>query len=141
MKLSKNFRGKCNAVTLPCAHSQSKLPRKVLKTKVYLIYSITYTDFSPNSALFVYSDLRHLHVNVHEILFTVSHYYINNLFGSRYLKKHIWTDFFAKFLNIKDLHHLPDLLDFKEKIDDEVYNMESELQSQIRTLSNILHKR
>lgn len=36
---------------------------------------------------------------------------------------------------------MPDLLDMKEKIDGEVYNMESELQSQIRTLSNILHKR
>lgn len=59
----------------------------------------------------------------------------------RYLKKDIWTDFFSKFLNINDIDHLPNLLDIKGKIDDAVYSMESELQSQIRTLSNILHKR
>lgn len=62
------------------------------------------------------------------------------VFG-RYLKKHIWTDFFSAFLNIKDVHHLPDMLKLKDAIDDELYGMESELQKQIRTLSNILHKR
>lgn len=65
---------------------------------------------------------------------------LKNVFA-RYLKKHVWTELFNKFLNIKDIHHLPDLLDIKAKIDDEIYNMESELQSQIRTLSNILHRR
>lgn len=59
----------------------------------------------------------------------------------RYLKKHIWSEFFSTFLNIKDVHHLPKLLKMKASIDDELYSMESELQSQIRTLSNILHKR
>lgn len=59
----------------------------------------------------------------------------------RYLKKHVWSELFNKFLNMKDIDDLPDLLDMKSKIDDELYNMESELQSQIRTLSNILHKR
>lgn len=59
----------------------------------------------------------------------------------RYLKKHIWTEFFSTFLNIKDIRRLPKLLEIKEKIDDELYGMESELQSQIRTLSNILYKR
>lgn len=62
-------------------------------------------------------------------------------FECRYLKKHIWSEFFSAFLNIKDVHHLPDLLKIKTSIDAELYSMESELQSQIRTLSNILHKR
>lgn len=62
-------------------------------------------------------------------------------FFCRYLKKHIWSEFFSTFLNIKDVHSLPDLLTMKSAIDDELYSMESELQSQIRTLSNILHKR
>ncbi|KAJ6634962.1 Mitotic checkpoint serine/threonine-protein kinase BUB1, partial [Pseudolycoriella hygida] len=56
----------------------------------------------------------------------------------RYLKKHIWSDLFTQFLNIKDIDHLPSLTEFKERIDDELYNMESELQAQIRTLKNIL---
>lgn len=61
--------------------------------------------------------------------------------ANRYLKKHIWTEFFATFLNIKDANHLPNLLKMKAKIDNELDGMESELQSQIRTLSNILYKR
>lgn len=48
---------------------------------------------------------------------------------------------FTKFLNIKDIDHLPSLMEFKTRIDDELYNMESELQAQIRTLKNILHGR
>lgn len=64
-----------------------------------------------------------------------------SLFICRYLKKHIWSDLFTKFLNIKDVNHLPNLIDFKSRIDDELYNMESDLQSQIRTLKNILHGR
>lgn len=59
----------------------------------------------------------------------------------RYLKKNMWTSFFSKLLNIKDIRHLPDLNDLKAAVDDELYNMESELQKHIRTLSNILHKR
>ncbi|KAG4074414.1 hypothetical protein HA402_000393 [Bradysia odoriphaga] len=59
----------------------------------------------------------------------------------RYLKKHVWSDLFTKFLNIKDVNHLPNLIDFKARIDDELYNMESDLQSQIRTLKNVLHGR
>lgn len=48
---------------------------------------------------------------------------------------------FSTFLNMTDADHLPNLLAMKEKIGDELYKKESELQSQIRTLSNILHKR
>lgn len=59
----------------------------------------------------------------------------------RYLKKNLWTDFFSKLLNIKDLERLPNLNDLKAAVDSELYNMESELQKHIRTLSNILHKR
>lgn len=62
-------------------------------------------------------------------------------FQFRYLKKHIWSVLFGSFLNIKDIDHLPDLAEMREKIDNELYGMESELQKHIRTLSNILHKR
>ncbi|XP_037923202.1 checkpoint serine/threonine-protein kinase BUB1 [Hermetia illucens] len=59
----------------------------------------------------------------------------------RYLKKHVWTDFFTKMLNIKDVDRLPDLMDMKSNMDDEASKMDSELQTQIRTLSNLLHRR
>lgn len=60
-------------------------------------------------------------------------------FPFRYLKKNVWVDFFNKLLNVpKDL---PNLLELKEAIDNEVYAMDSELQKHIRTLTNLLFKR
>lgn len=59
----------------------------------------------------------------------------------RYLKKHVWTDFFGSMLNIKSQDILPNLLDIKMRFDEEAMKMDSELQSQIRTLSNLLHRR
>uniref|UniRef100_A0A0A1XEG1 Mitotic checkpoint serine/threonine-protein kinase BUB1 n=1 Tax=Zeugodacus cucurbitae TaxID=28588 RepID=A0A0A1XEG1_ZEUCU len=58
----------------------------------------------------------------------------------RYLKKHVWTKFFNDMLNIKSTK-LPDLNEMRHTFDQEAARMDSELQSQIRTLSNILHRR
>uniref|UniRef100_A0A0K8W7L0 Mitotic checkpoint serine/threonine-protein kinase BUB1 n=1 Tax=Bactrocera latifrons TaxID=174628 RepID=A0A0K8W7L0_BACLA len=58
----------------------------------------------------------------------------------RYLKKHVWTKFFNDMLNIKSTN-LPDLNEMRHTFDQEAARMDSELQSQIRTLSNILHRR
>lgn len=63
------------------------------------------------------------------------------LLSSRYLKKHIWVEFFNKLLNIPDCHELPNLQALKGAIDEEGYAMESELQKHIRTLSHLLMKR
>lgn len=60
----------------------------------------------------------------------------------RYLKKHIWTDFFGQMLNIKpNGQELPDLNEMRRTFEEESRKMESELQKQIRTLSNLLHRR
>lgn len=59
----------------------------------------------------------------------------------RYLKKHVWSEFFSKMLNISDIHNLPNLNQIKRVLDEECIKMESELQTNIRTLSNILHRR
>uniref|UniRef100_A0A182F9E2 Protein kinase domain-containing protein n=1 Tax=Anopheles albimanus TaxID=7167 RepID=A0A182F9E2_ANOAL len=59
----------------------------------------------------------------------------------RYLKKHVWTEVFQKLLNIKDIDHMPSLADLRDLIDNEAYNMESELAKHIRTLSNLLKSR
>ncbi|CAD6998797.1 unnamed protein product [Ceratitis capitata] len=58
----------------------------------------------------------------------------------RYLKKHVWTKFFNDMLNINSTD-LPDLNEMRHTFDQEAARMDSELQSQIRTLSNILHRR
>ncbi|XP_054743067.1 mitotic checkpoint serine/threonine-protein kinase BUB1 [Anastrepha obliqua] len=58
----------------------------------------------------------------------------------RYLKKHVWAKFFNDMLNIKSTK-LPDLNEMRHTFDQEAARMDSELQSQIRTLSNILHRR
>lgn len=58
----------------------------------------------------------------------------------RYLKKHVWTKFFGNMLNIK-ADKLPDLSEMRALFDEEAAKMDSELQSQIRTLSNILYRR
>ncbi|XP_055375084.1 mitotic checkpoint serine/threonine-protein kinase BUB1 [Condylostylus longicornis] len=59
----------------------------------------------------------------------------------RYLKKHLWTEFFSKMLNIPDIKCLPSLKEINDQMREECLKMDSELQSQIRTLSNILYKR
>ncbi|XP_067622618.1 mitotic checkpoint serine/threonine-protein kinase BUB1 [Eurosta solidaginis] len=58
----------------------------------------------------------------------------------RYLKKHVWAKFFNDMLNIKSTN-LPNLNEMRHTFDQEAARMDSELQSQIRTLSNILHRR
>lgn len=60
----------------------------------------------------------------------------------RYLKKQIWTQFFGQLLNIKaNGERMPDLSEMRQTFEEESLKMESELQKQIRTLSNILHRR
>lgn len=56
----------------------------------------------------------------------------------RYLKKHVWSEIFNKLLNIKNIDHLPKMTHLKSLVDDEVWNMESELIHNIRTLSNLV---
>ncbi|XP_017153887.1 uncharacterized protein LOC108163237 [Drosophila miranda] len=58
----------------------------------------------------------------------------------RYLKKHVWSKFFGELLNMQ-ADKLPALRDMRDIIEEECYRMDSELQKQIRTLSNILHRR
>ncbi|XP_073820863.1 bub1 kinase [Musca autumnalis] len=58
----------------------------------------------------------------------------------RYLKKHVWTQFFGDILNIKT-NKLPDLSEMRNIFEEEAARMDSELQKQMRTLSNILHRR
>lgn len=58
----------------------------------------------------------------------------------RYLKKHVWTQFFGDILNIKP-EALPDLNEMRSTFEEEASRMDSELQKQMRTLSNILHRR
>ncbi|KAH8297965.1 hypothetical protein KR018_003202 [Drosophila ironensis] len=58
----------------------------------------------------------------------------------RYLKKHVWTKFFGELLNMQ-ADKLPKLQEMREIFDEEAYRMDSELQKQMRTLSNILHRR
>uniref|UniRef100_A0A1A9WUV0 Protein kinase domain-containing protein n=1 Tax=Glossina brevipalpis TaxID=37001 RepID=A0A1A9WUV0_9MUSC len=58
----------------------------------------------------------------------------------RYLKKHVWTQFFGDILNIK-ANQLPDLNAMRYIFEEETAKMDSELQKQMRTLSNILHRR
>ncbi|KAH8281982.1 hypothetical protein KR054_004566 [Drosophila jambulina] len=58
----------------------------------------------------------------------------------RYLKKHVWTKFFGDLLNMQ-ADKLPALQEMRLIFEEEGYRMESELQKQIRTLSNILHRR
>ena len=45
---------------------------------------------------------------------------------------------FNKLLNIKDIHHLPDLNKLKALLDSEIWSMESELNANIRTLKNLV---
>lgn len=59
----------------------------------------------------------------------------------RYLKKHVWTEFFTKMLNIKGVKYLPNLKEMKMQFDEEAMKMDSELQNHIRTLRNLLYKR
>ncbi|XP_041449804.1 putative mediator of RNA polymerase II transcription subunit 26 isoform X1 [Drosophila obscura] len=58
----------------------------------------------------------------------------------RYLKKHVWSKFFGELLNMQ-ADKLPALREMRDIIEEECYRMDSELQKQIRTLSNILHRR
>ncbi|XP_017855482.2 uncharacterized protein LOC108608567 isoform X1 [Drosophila busckii] len=58
----------------------------------------------------------------------------------RYLKKHVWSKFFGDLLNMQP-DKLPELQQMRKVFDEECYRMDSELQKQIRTLSNILHRR
>ena len=58
----------------------------------------------------------------------------------RYLKKNVWTKFFGEMLNIK-APQLPDLIEMRDMFEQEAAKMDSELQKQIRALSNILHRR
>ncbi|XP_064539059.1 uncharacterized protein Bub1 [Drosophila montana] len=58
----------------------------------------------------------------------------------RYLKKHVWSKFFCDLLNMQ-ADKLPQLQQMREIFDEECCRMDSELQKQIRTLSNILHRR
>uniref|UniRef100_A0A1I8NXI7 Protein kinase domain-containing protein n=1 Tax=Stomoxys calcitrans TaxID=35570 RepID=A0A1I8NXI7_STOCA len=58
----------------------------------------------------------------------------------RYLKKHVWTQFFGDMLNIKS-DKLPDLNEMRNIFEEEAARMDSELQKQMRALSNILHRR
>lgn len=58
----------------------------------------------------------------------------------RYLKKHVWTKFFGDLLNMQ-ADKLPALHEMRLIFEEEAYRMDSELQKQIRTLSNILHRR
>ncbi|XP_061388743.1 putative mediator of RNA polymerase II transcription subunit 26 [Musca vetustissima] len=58
----------------------------------------------------------------------------------RYLKKHVWTQFFGDILNIKS-NKLPNLSEMRNIFEEEAARMDSELQKQMRTLSNILHRR
>lgn len=58
----------------------------------------------------------------------------------RYLKKHVWSKFFTDLLNMQ-ADKLPDLQEMRNVFKEECYRMDSELQKQIRTLSNILHRR
>ncbi|XP_005180213.2 probable serine/threonine-protein kinase fhkB [Musca domestica] len=58
----------------------------------------------------------------------------------RYLKKHVWTQFFGDILNIKS-NKLPNLSEMRNIFEEEAAKMDSELQKQMRTLSNILHRR
>ncbi|KNC29002.1 hypothetical protein FF38_10150 [Lucilia cuprina] len=59
----------------------------------------------------------------------------------RYLKKHVWTQFFGDILNINPDKKLPDLREMRNIFEEEASKMDSELQKQMRTLSNILHRR
>ncbi|XP_065355685.1 probable inactive serine/threonine-protein kinase bub1 [Calliphora vicina] len=59
----------------------------------------------------------------------------------RYLKKHVWTQFFGDILNIKPDNKFPDLREMRNIFEEEASKMDSELQKQMRTLSNILHRR
>lgn len=59
----------------------------------------------------------------------------------RYLKKHVWTHFFGDILNIKPSGDLPNLTKYQHQFEEESMKMDSDLRQQIRTLSNILHKR
>lgn len=63
---------------------------------------------------------------------------IKNL-NFRYLKKDLWSDVFAKLLNVKDSDKLPNLCHMKAKIDCEIN--ENELVKHIRTLNNLIRKR
>ncbi|XP_075153959.1 bub1 kinase [Haematobia irritans] len=58
----------------------------------------------------------------------------------RYLKKHVWTQFFGDMLNIKS-DKLPNLNTMRDTFEEEAARMDSELQKQMRALSNILHRR
>ncbi|EDV57847.1 probable serine/threonine-protein kinase fhkB [Drosophila erecta] len=58
----------------------------------------------------------------------------------RYLKKHVWTKFFKDLLNMQ-ADKLPALQEMRLVFEEEAYRMDSELQNQIRALSNILHRR
>ncbi|XP_016956848.1 protein kinase 4 [Drosophila biarmipes] len=58
----------------------------------------------------------------------------------RYLKKHVWTKFFGELLNMQ-ADKLPALQEMRLIFEEEAYRMDSELQKQIRALSNILHRR
>lgn len=58
----------------------------------------------------------------------------------RYLKKHVWTHFFGDMLNLK-AESLPNLNEMRKIFEEEASKMDSELQKQMRTLSNILHRR
>ncbi|EDW88942.1 putative mediator of RNA polymerase II transcription subunit 26 [Drosophila yakuba] len=58
----------------------------------------------------------------------------------RYLKKHVWTKFFGDLLNMQ-ADKLPALQEMRLVFEEEAYRMDSELQKQIRALSNILHRR
>ncbi|KAH8412874.1 hypothetical protein KR009_006438 [Drosophila setifemur] len=58
----------------------------------------------------------------------------------RYLKKHVWTKFFGELLNMQ-ADKLPQLQEMRLIFEEEAYRMDSELQKQIRALSNILHRR
>ncbi|XP_017132609.1 protein kinase 4 [Drosophila elegans] len=58
----------------------------------------------------------------------------------RYLKKHVWTKFFGELLNM-EADKLPALQEMRLIFEEEAYRMDSELQKQIRALSNILHRR
>ncbi|XP_030383189.1 uncharacterized protein LOC115630682 isoform X2 [Scaptodrosophila lebanonensis] len=58
----------------------------------------------------------------------------------RYLKKHVWGKFFGELLNMQ-ADKLPDLKEMRQIMEEECCRMDSELQKQIRTLSNILHRR
>ncbi|XP_017857988.1 PREDICTED: probable serine/threonine-protein kinase yakA isoform X1 [Drosophila arizonae] len=58
----------------------------------------------------------------------------------RYLKKHVWSKFFSDLLNMQ-ADKLPQLQQMRDIFEKECRLMDSELQKQIRTLSNILHRR